>query len=298
MCPPQITTWDKAHLAGRIDAFDMTDAVAAFVPEMRARGSELIIALAHTGIAGAARVGMEENAAQHIARIPGIDAMITGHLHQTFPGPAFKDLPGVDLDRATLFGVPTVMPGFWGSHLGVMDLELVREGSRWRVADHRVETRPIAVREQGRVVARAAARPDVLAEVEADHAATLAYVRKPVGRTDVGLDTYFALVSDTAALQFVADAQLWGARRLLAGTAHADLPLLSAVAPFKAGGGPDPRSIPTSRRASWRSGTSPTSTCIRTRCRPCGSPARSSRAGSNAPPASSCVCARPRSDRR
>jgi 2',3'-cyclic-nucleotide 2'-phosphodiesterase/3'-nucleotidase len=68
--------------------------------------------LAHTGLTAAARTGMDENAAHHLARISGIDVMFTGHLHQIFPGPNFRDMPGLDLTKGTVFGVPTVMPGF------------------------------------------------------------------------------------------------------------------------------------------------------------------------------------------
>lgn len=236
VCPPQITTWDKANLAGKLDAFDMVDAAAAFVPEMRERGADIIVMLAHTGMTAAARTGMDENAAHHLARISGIDVMFTGHLHQTFPGPNFRDMPGLDLTKGTIFGVPAVMPGFWGSHLGVIDVELQRDGNRFRMAGFEVANRAIFRREAGRVVPLAEAKTSIMQTVGADHEATLAYVRKPVGRSSVPFETYFAVVSDTAAMQFVADAQLWGAKRLLAGTPHANLPFLSAVAPFKAGG--------------------------------------------------------------
>jgi len=38
------------------------------------------------------------------------------------------------------------MPGFWGSHLGLIDLELEFENDRWRVAAAHVEARPIYAR--------------------------------------------------------------------------------------------------------------------------------------------------------
>jgi 2',3'-cyclic-nucleotide 2'-phosphodiesterase / 3'-nucleotidase len=72
--------------------------------------------------------------------------------------------------------------------------------------------------------------------VQADHDATLEYVRRPVGKTAKAMDTYFSLIGDNAALQVISDAQIWYAKQLLAGSPNAGLPLLSAVAPFKAGG--------------------------------------------------------------
>ncbi|MCB1399659.1 MAG: 5'-nucleotidase C-terminal domain-containing protein, partial [Rhodobacteraceae bacterium] len=55
------------------------------------------------------------------------------------------------------------------------------------------------------------------------------------------LHSYFALVTDDPSVQIVSLAQTWYVAQLLAGSEHAGLPLLSAAAPFKAGGrgGPD-----------------------------------------------------------
>ena len=39
--------------------------------------------------------------------------------------------------------VPAVMPGFWGSHLGVIDLALQRTASGWTVRGASVENRPV-----------------------------------------------------------------------------------------------------------------------------------------------------------
>ena len=44
------------------------------------------------------------------------------------------------------------MGGFWGSHLGVIDLMLERDGSDWRVLSHSVETRPISKRNEDRSI--------------------------------------------------------------------------------------------------------------------------------------------------
>jgi 2',3'-cyclic-nucleotide 2'-phosphodiesterase / 3'-nucleotidase len=76
----------------------------------------------------------------------------------------------------------------------------------------------------------------VLAASQAEHDATLKYVREPVGKTAVPIHSYFSLVSDDASVKLVAEAQAWYVADLLKTTPHKDLPLLSAAAPFKAGG--------------------------------------------------------------
>jgi len=78
--------------------------------------------------------------------------MFLGHQHLLLPGADFAGLDGVDVARGSLYGVPAFMPGFWGSHLGLIDLELERKASSWRVAAAKVEARAIYGRDD-RVVA-------------------------------------------------------------------------------------------------------------------------------------------------
>jgi 2',3'-cyclic-nucleotide 2'-phosphodiesterase/3'-nucleotidase len=233
---PQITTWDKAHLDGRITTIDIVEAARRFVPELRAKGADVVVALAHTGISAVPRQGGEENAAWYLSQAPGIDAIVSGHAHKVFPGPDFAGLPAADLDKGTLHGVPVVMPGFWGSHLGVIDLTLKQEGEAWRVVDGRAASRPIYETRERRKVALVQSDPEVVEAVKADHEATLAYVRQPVGETTAPINSYFALVQDDPSIQIVTNAQKWYVERLVKGTEYEGLPILSAGAPFKAGG--------------------------------------------------------------
>ncbi len=236
--PPQIMQWDKGHLDGKLRAFDIVEIARARVPALKAAGADIIVALCHSGIAGGDFKGHEENAALHLARVDGVDVILTGHQHLIFPGgKAFDGIAGVDNARGSLNGKPCVQPGFWGSHLGVVDLELERAGNSWKVADFKVEARPIFERTADRkIVSKADADAAVLASVAAAHEATLAYVREPVGATTAPINSYFALVADDPSVQIVADAQIAYAKQLMAGTPFAALPVLSAAAPFKSGG--------------------------------------------------------------
>jgi 2',3'-cyclic-nucleotide 2'-phosphodiesterase / 3'-nucleotidase len=234
--PPQIMQWDQAHLRGKVDTRDIVESAKAWIPEMKERGADLIVALAHTGISNAPPQGKDENAALYLSFIPGIDVILTGHSHLVFPGPNFKDRPGIDFEKGSMNGIPTVMAGFWGSHLGQIDLTIQKSGNAFKVVGHAVAALPIFKREAGKVVPLAEPKAEMLAAVQADHEATLEYVRRPVGKTAKAMDTYFSLIGDNAALQVISDAQMWYARQLLAGGPHAALPLLSSVAPFKAGG--------------------------------------------------------------
>lgn len=231
--PPQIVQWDAQHLRGRVTARDIVAVAREVVPRLRAAGADVILALCHSGIGAADHADGMENAAIPLAAVPGIDVLITGHSHLVFPGPDYAGQPGVDAAAGTIGGKPAVMAGANGSHLGVIDLVLAREGDRWRAATHAV-----AAERVGPAASGGAARGDraVIAAAAEGHAATLAHLREPVGRSDVALHTHFALVAPNAAVRLIASAQRAAVTRALRGTPHAHLPVLSAAAPFRAGG--------------------------------------------------------------
>jgi 2',3'-cyclic-nucleotide 2'-phosphodiesterase/3'-nucleotidase len=237
--PPQIMVWDKSNLEGHVTTTDIVEAARKHVPALRAQ-CDVLVALCHSGIETSAHRTGFENASFHLAAVPGIDVIFTGHSHRVFPGPDYAGRPGVDAVRGTLAGVPAVMPGFWGSHLGIVDLVLAQQDGRWKVTDFAVEARPIYKRDQGHVIPMADADPAILAAVAPAHRATIDWVRQPVGQVAFPLNSYFALLGSEASVGVVNEAQTWYTRRLLAGGEHANLPILSAAAPFKAGGtGPD-----------------------------------------------------------
>ncbi|WP_448208726.1 bifunctional 2',3'-cyclic-nucleotide 2'-phosphodiesterase/3'-nucleotidase [Azospirillum sp. sgz302134] len=234
--PPQIVNWDKAYLQGKVVTHDIVDTARELVPQIRAKGADLVVALAHTGISAEPRQGGEENAGYYLTQVEGLDAVLTGHQHRVFPGPDFARLPGADIDKGTINGKPVVMPGFWGSHLGVVDLTLVKDGGAWTVADSHSHTRAIYELKDKQRVPLVDSDPAVEQAVKAVHEETLAYVRKPVGETTARIHSYFALVQDDPSIQIVTNAQSWYLKRLVKGTDLESLPVLSAGAPFKAGG--------------------------------------------------------------
>ena len=151
--PPQIVQWDKAHLDGKATTIDIVDAAQKHVPDLKKAGADIVVALCHSGIAGGDRKGGEENAALHLAKVDGIDVILTGHQHFTFPGgKEFANIPGVDVKAGTLHGKPAVMAGFWGSHLGLVDLELTKDAAGWKVAKFATDLRPIYDRVDRKVV--------------------------------------------------------------------------------------------------------------------------------------------------
>ena len=236
---PAIMGWDKRWLEGRVRAEGWRETAQRYIPEMRAKGAEVIVAISHAGLDGAAYSPLIENGSLYLAEVPGIDALLLGHSHDVFPNPASKaagfNLPGVDKVHGRVHGVPTVMPGLWGKHLGVIQLSLRHDGKRWvsDAAAARVETRSIQRPDRSFVEPDA----EIAALVKAEHEATIAYVKTPIGDTDFRMSAYFADVGDVSAIQVVNQAQADYVRRhILANMPqYAQLPVLSMSAPFKTG---------------------------------------------------------------
>jgi len=234
--PPQIMVWDSKHLTGNVMTRDIVEAATAWVPQMKEEGADIVIALSHSGIDAKRTEGME-NASVFLGGVEGIDAIFTGHQHLVFPGKSFEGLEGVDAEKGMLMGKPAVQGGFWGSHMGLIDLLLEKSANGWKVVSSAVETRPIYNRDESRKVVPAVADFGPAADaVKDDHESTLAYVRRAVGKTSAPLYSYFALVADDPSVQIVSQAQIWYIKDLLKDGQYKGIPVLSAAAPFKAGG--------------------------------------------------------------
>ena len=234
--PPQIMNWDRKHLEGNVTARDIVQTARAFVPQMREEGADIVIALNHSGIAQESGE-MLENASVPLAAIDGVDAIMSGHQHLVFPGPKYSATAAVDPERGALHGKPAVMAGFWGSHMGLIDLMLETSGGEWKVVQFECSNRPISKRNEDRsITALVESQQEVLDSTAQVHEETLAYVRRAVGKTAAPLHSYFALVADDPSVQIVSQAQTWYIGEMLKGTEYEGLPILSAAAPFKAGG--------------------------------------------------------------
>lgn len=233
--PPQILSWDKVNLQGKVSVSDITETAKRYVPEMRQQGADLVVALAHTGLSSEPYKAMAENSVYYLSQVPGIDAIMFGHAHAVFPSQDFAKIPGADIDKGLLNGVPAVMPGQWGDHLGVVDLQLNNDSGRWQVTAAKAEARPIYDKEHKKsLAAEDAALVKVL---EQDHKATREFVSQPIGKSDGNMYSYLALVQDDPTVQIVNNAQKAYVEHYIQGDPDlADLPVLSAAAPFKTGG--------------------------------------------------------------
>ncbi len=237
--PPKILDWDKRWLNGVVYTDGIKELAEKYVPEMRAKGADLVVAISHGGLDAGPYTPSMENANWHLATVPGIDAMLIGHSHQLFPNAASTmpqfNLPGVDKVKGMVNGTPTVMANFWGKSLGVIQLTVVANDGKWSVDKSKtvVEARSIQNADKSFV----APLPAVAASIKAEHEATIAYVKTPIGRSDFPMTSYFVDVGDTSAIQIVNVAQAdYVAKYVKANLPqYASLPVLSTASPFKTG---------------------------------------------------------------
>ncbi|MCS0173027.1 2',3'-cyclic-nucleotide 2'-phosphodiesterase [Vibrio alginolyticus] len=233
--PPQIMVWDKKNLEGKVFAEDITETAKKLVPQMKKEGADVIVAIPHSGISTDPYKLGAENSVYYLTEVEGIDAIAFGHSHAVFPGKDFANLPGVDIDKGTINGVTSVMPGRWGSHVGVMDLMLKEKDGRWQVVEGQAEARPIFDKVNKKSLAKADA--DIVKALEEDHKGTREFVNQPIGKANDVMYSFLALVQDDPTIQIVNLAQKDYVERFIQGDPDlSDIPVLSAAAPFKVGG--------------------------------------------------------------
>ncbi|MDO5356061.1 MAG: bifunctional 2',3'-cyclic-nucleotide 2'-phosphodiesterase/3'-nucleotidase [Conchiformibius sp.] len=237
---PQIMGWDKKHLDGKVKVADIVQTARHYVPVLKQKGADVIIALNHSGTGAfddhhhPYEQG-QENTTAELSKVEGIDAIAFGHEHGEFPSKKYAGKPGVDLERGTINGVPAVMPGQFGSHIGVMDLVLDNSSGKWKVVRGTAHLRPI--------YDTATKKPlvendeELVKLLKPYHDAARRFVGSEIGESAVDLYSYLALVQDDPTVQIVNMAQKDYLERAVRDMPELPkLPILSAAAPFKAGG--------------------------------------------------------------
>ncbi|HEY8027079.1 MAG TPA: bifunctional 2',3'-cyclic-nucleotide 2'-phosphodiesterase/3'-nucleotidase [Burkholderiaceae bacterium] len=250
--PPQIMDWDQKNLNGLVYVNGVQESANQYVPELRNKGADLVVALSHGGLDASPYSPKMENGSLYLAGT-GIDALLVGHSHLIFPqakeknapalDPSLKALPAATVDSVNGFvnGVPTVMAQSWGRRLGIIQMTLQYQGGKWVVQKPMttVESRGFKYTDGATNVA---ADPAIEPLIDVEHKATIAYAQQPLGTTtDFEMSSFFSMVGDVGAIQIVNQAQIDYVSNFLANTTDATLmsyksiPVISCSAPFKAG---------------------------------------------------------------
>ena len=216
LTPTMILTWDQFHTAGKIAATDPIIAAENTVQSLKSKGAEVIVALCHGGIE-TQEDATQEHFASAVASISGVDAVFAGHTHLPFAGKIGR--------------TPIALPAAYGKNIGRIVLNLRRADDGWVTEGGSAD-----------LVTPSKDADTQIKEIVANrHAKTLDFTQKQLGTFTAPMHSYFARVQPDLAQFITAQAQLDAARDALDASEYADLPRLSATAPFRCGGrgGPD-----------------------------------------------------------
>ncbi len=84
--PPQIMTRDKANLSGKVTVNDITETARKYIPEMRAKGADVVVVVAHSGLSADPYQAMAENSVYYLSQVPGVDAIMFRPCPRGVPG--------------------------------------------------------------------------------------------------------------------------------------------------------------------------------------------------------------------
>src|SRR6478609_4167331 len=225
---PGIAIWDKANVEGKMEFPGLVDQAKKFVPEMKAKGCDLVIVSAHSGASTSSSYGdalpYPENAASLVAaQVPHVDAILVGHAHKEIDQRFVRN-------EKTGQQVLICEPYYWGMRLAVMDF-VVQEvygkygKQKWVL---------VASGSQLLNANTAAEDPKVAAAVRDQHDKVVDYVNSVIGTSTTAMSAARAVVEDVPIIDFVNYVQADAVKAGLTGDA-ASLPVLSIAAPFNRG---------------------------------------------------------------
>ncbi|HEY6933212.1 MAG TPA: 5'-nucleotidase C-terminal domain-containing protein [Marmoricola sp.] len=215
---PGIAIWDKANVSGRIEFPGLVEQAQKFVPELKKRGCDVVVVVAHSGMDTSSSYGdtlPPENASSLVAaQVPDVDAILVGHAHVDIPQ---RFVPNERTGKPVLL----CEPDYWGMRLAVMDLNLELVRGRWQVASASSQNL------NSNVVPE---RADVAAAVRQEHQTVVGYVNSVIGTSKEQMSAARAVVADVPIIDFVNYVQADAVRQAL-GSGNS-LPVLSIAAPF------------------------------------------------------------------
>ena len=231
--PPEAVGAGGMPKLGTLKIGDVARSLETALARLSEERVDLVLALCHGGLGG-----LSERAVRTLAASGGVDALVLGHVHTLFPGPDFEGVEAVDVARGEVSGVPAVMPGFLGRHLGRIDLRLERRDGGWRAIGHEVALHPVCRQAaKGGIEPQIRGDPAVLRASRTMHLRALEIGNRVVGATATPLTSYFGRIGYCPATMLVARAQRQAVERALpAHLRQAGHPVVGLAASKWAGG--------------------------------------------------------------
>ncbi|WP_211339163.1 bifunctional metallophosphatase/5'-nucleotidase [Salana multivorans] len=228
---PGVRVWDKAIVDGVLEFRDLVATAREVVPEMKADGAEIVVALVHSGLDADGyewrEADLEENVAASVASLVNdIDLVIGGHSHVDVPARVFAAPDG----DPVLF----TQPYFWARSVSDVQLPLTRTAGGayrvdWPASDEAVAA--LVTPRYARDYADSALLTEnpVLAE---QHTRTVDYVNTTVATNLEEMTTATSRYEDTPILDLIGQVMVDAVTLGLSETEYAGLPVVAQTSPF------------------------------------------------------------------
>lgn len=229
---PGVRIWDRAVVDGKLEFRDPVVTAQKYVPQMKARGADVVVALVHSGLDAEGVAWnpalLQENVAGSVAsKVNDVDVVVGGHSHVDIPSKVFRAPDG----DPVLFTQPT----YWAQSVSQVTLPLKanENGRGYKVSWPRTDSQTGALA-QAKYADQVADSPTFAAnkKLKADHEATVAYVNTVVAQSKERLTSATSHYEDTPILDFVGYVMADNVRRGLKGTKYEGLPVVAQTSPF------------------------------------------------------------------
>lgn len=172
---PIAAEWDKETFYRKLKIKNMTETAEHFIPIMKEKGADIIVALAHVGLEADKGLKYKKgNSVYSLSKVKGIDVILYGHSHSLFPNKDIhSNLEGIDVKAGTIYDTAAVQAGYWGNHLGIIDLYLVKNNGKWVISNTHSMVKPIYRTLKLKKIPILSPDPNVKKVMEKDHSRLL-----------------------------------------------------------------------------------------------------------------------------
>jgi 2',3'-cyclic-nucleotide 2'-phosphodiesterase / 3'-nucleotidase len=195
-----VPQWENPDHIAHLNFIDVVQAAKKWVPIMKKKEkADVIFVSYHGGLEHTKGPNGEmipspettgENQVYQLAtQVPGIDAILAGHMH-------------IPVEDVRINGVLITEPDKWDSHLSVVDMDLVKKKGKWIVTDKRAK-----LLESSTVKAD----PKVIKMIEDYEKKTQEFLDTPVGRIEGDMtvkDPMHTRTHDTALIECINNVQM------------------------------------------------------------------------------------------
>ncbi|MDQ0268355.1 metallophosphoesterase [Cytobacillus purgationiresistens] len=168
---PIVAEWDKKYFHNKLIVKNITKTAEHYIPIMKEEGADIIIALAHVGMEADSGLEVKEgNSVESLSKVKGIDVILFGHTHSLYP---LKPGDFVENREPAI-----VQAGYWGNHLGIVDLELMKNKNGWKVNKSTSSVSPIMRMKNKKKMPLSSSDPVINNVMEYDHHQIIKFKRR------------------------------------------------------------------------------------------------------------------------